>query len=535
MLWGKYASAVLLGTVARGTAAAAQTVLEFVEGSVWESFATCSGSDSMPTAWHDRGSNTTYFMAADHDHMYAGTTLQTLAEVPRNCSGPVMQSHDLHGFDSGPQSYANFQWLQSIRVFANGTAAGLVHNEFKGEFAPLGTYCSRQCKDQSPVNASGCRDAICELWSTGLASSVDGGRSFDLVAPPPGHLVAALPHRFRFDQPISGYGVVSPMLRGADGAFYGSLNIKNDCRNRSDVCGNTSAGNCFWRADDLFDPTSFRARDDNGSFSVQWSNAYSPQAEGKGPCAVEPVSSDGIFGSHTVFRKLVPPANASAATQPTYLVLGDVTPKPNQVKYSFTYEADFGAALRSPNDSWTPPQYLDLDLHSSVYATLLDVRSPQLGLQVGSVEAQEDGDSFALVSYPTAVPPRPGAVTAVEVSGAGAVGCNGGYHKAPVPPGFVDSVSNFFHLDATHSLYQNGDTWHLAHLGVQVWYSSESPSPSPGCPPRDGWRLVAGEAPPPAKVVGVPGPNVTTASSLYLFVRGPTGQVRRNVQLRNIA
>ena len=133
------------------------TVLEFVDGSAWEDFSTCTGTDSMPIAWFNRRTNTTFFMAASHLHMYAGIA-PTLEEVPHACSGRLLTSHDVHGYESGPQSYANFQWLQSVRVFANGTAVGLVHNEFKGEFAPLGEYCSRHCTDMSPVNASGCRD-----------------------------------------------------------------------------------------------------------------------------------------------------------------------------------------------------------------------------------------------------------------------------------------------------------------------------------------------------------------------------------------
>lgn len=38
------------------------------------------------------------------------------------------------------------------------------------------------------------------------------------------------------------------------------------------------------------------------------------------------------------------------------------------------------------------------------YPTLLDVRSPELGILDGSVDAQEDGDSYALVSFPRRLP-----------------------------------------------------------------------------------------------------------------------------------
>ena len=138
------------------------TVLEFEAESAWETFSwpgVCAGKDvgvdSMPVVWHSRRTNTTRFLAADHTHMFAGTgpTLDSLS----GCStSPVF----LSTYDSTPQSYANFQWLQSVRVLADGSVAGLLHNEFKGEFAPLGEYCSRHCADRSPVNASGCRGTL---------------------------------------------------------------------------------------------------------------------------------------------------------------------------------------------------------------------------------------------------------------------------------------------------------------------------------------------------------------------------------------
>merc|ERR1719223_365281 len=121
---------------------------------------------------------------------------------------------------------------------------------------------------------------------------------------------------------MSGYGAISPMLRGADGAFYGSIHVINRCDNHSAICGNTTAGNCLWRAADLKDPSSFRARDRSGNFTVRWSSAYAPGGEDGEACATLPVTPDGPFGSHVVFRKIVRPALAGAgenlAAGPTY-------------------------------------------------------------------------------------------------------------------------------------------------------------------------------------------------------------------------
>eukprot|EP01052_Picozoa_sp_SAG31_P047181 SAG31_NODE_9330_length_1296_cov_1.368421_2_plen_213_part_01 len=208
------------------------------------------------------------------------------------------------------------------------------------------------------------------------------------------------------------------------------------------------------------------------------------------------MTSEGSFGSHVCFRKIVPlpaqPANSSATLgQPAvYIALGDTAAgsTSTSVKYSFSYEPDFGASFKDVNKSWTAPQFLELGaerwLGSSAtraradglhyhYPTLLDVRSPELGMAGGSVESQEDGDSYSLVSYPGPPVRVPGHVTAVQVDGAGCTACNGMYTMAAPPPGF--HVSPFFKLDATHVMYRRSDgAWHLANLGVEVWYESSS-------------------------------------------------------------
>lgn len=138
----------------------------------------------------------------------------------------------------------------------------------------------------------------------------------------------------------------------------------------------------------------------------------------------------GTLGSHISFRKIVPPSHSVGGKLPTYIALGDVSPGVGRVKYSLTYQSDFGAAMRGHiNSSWSPPKFLDLSSawhwlggggsgSDSVnttypaggggmkyfYPTLLDVRSPELGLVAGTVAAQEDGDSYALVSFPRRVP-----------------------------------------------------------------------------------------------------------------------------------
>ena len=129
-------------------------------------------------------------------------------------------------------------------------------------------------------------------------------------------------------------------------------------------------------------------------------------------------------------------------------------------------------------------------------------------------------------------PPIPGPVEAVRVDEAGCSECNGLYKKAVVPPGF-GSASHLFALDATHSIYLNDGVWHLAQLGVKVFYMSRAPPSPGGGPPATGWNVVSGTTPPPSSVASIRGKSVanTSTSSLYLFLRGSEGIMRRKVQL----
>ena len=76
-----------------------------------------------------------------------------------------------------------------------------MHNEFKAEFYGNPAYCS--CNDEYHNNSQ-CSNH-CEMWSTGLALSHNGGKSWVMAAPPPKHLVAALPTQFTKDQRLAGY------------------------------------------------------------------------------------------------------------------------------------------------------------------------------------------------------------------------------------------------------------------------------------------------------------------------------------------
>ena len=478
--------------------------LAWATGSQWELFSypqVCRqvGSDSMPIAWYDRNASTVYFLTSNHRHSNAGVG-PSLDNLTKCNAGPVFRS-PVYGppctkAACTPQSYANRQWLQSVRVFANGTAAALVHNEFHGADPDKhGAYCTRDHASDE-----------CQINSVGLAASVNGGKSFHLVAAPPHHAIAAPPHEYAIDQKSMGYNAISTMLRGADGAFYGSLNTVNctgvNASDLSDV--DCARGNCFFRATDLSDPVSFRLRDKEGGFTVRWTDPYGDPmlgTSGGGVCAAHPV--DDALDEHVTFRKIVPalgpasPASKAAAAgartaAPTFIALSDTVERHGSLSYMLSHEPDFGAAMRgygSPNSSWTEPQTLDLDLPTGDPAA-------------AGVAVDTAGGGAGCIGY--------------LVSGAGSADANGCYA----------GNNSVFSKDTTHAIYAHKGRWHLGHQGVSVEYatigkSSSPPDSSGGCGAV--WKAVSGVAPCPSiKHVGLPpspppGPPPPPGGTTYYY------------------
>ena len=118
------------------------------------------GADSMPAAFYNRRDNTTIFWAA------VGTELHpsigpSLNNLKHECSGGSIfnATQDQH-----PESYANFQWMQSVTAMPNGTVFALIHNEFHGwNVTNRSHYCSIE-----KSNSTHRLGDYCNMWSTGL-------------------------------------------------------------------------------------------------------------------------------------------------------------------------------------------------------------------------------------------------------------------------------------------------------------------------------------------------------------------------------
>eukprot|EP00041_Stephanoeca_diplocostata_P026334 m.708418 g.708418 ORF g.708418 m.708418 type:complete len:1023 (-) comp22938_c1_seq8:248-3316(-) len=464
------------------------------------------GADSMPIAWYNRRDNESYWVAAVsrgiRPNVHPGPTIE---HAMHDCSAVVFNST----FSANPSTYANFQWLQSVRVFSNGTGFALVHNEWHGElFVPQ--WCS--------LNASQ-HDNLCQMWSTGLAVTHDGGRTFALARKPPQHLVAALPHQYTNDQQLAGYGAVSPMFKGGDGAYYGIINIAG-------YDPVQKGGNCAFRTDAPFDPTSYRGW--NGThFSVVWHNPYTSasttrlhgMAQPRSICQVFVTNTTTPFSEHVCFRRMVWSAtdrsNANGAL-PTYVAIGTTTGNIDTIRYAYSWEEDFAVAITG---EWSPPQTLFLDAtvwmgkRAALYPVMLDVNAPIVGAGTGDADIMEDGDNYALVSngstyvyfvaggrdvirrkltfslrgpQPPPIPPAPlpEACTVIQVINAGNASANGVYTR-------LDNVSGamyMFQKDASAQIYGPiNDCWHLGHIDVgPVVYQAPFVNTS-RVPPSSGW------------------------------------------------
>lgn len=188
----------------------------------------------------------------------------TLDEVRHDCRRVMVSA-----LDADPARFDDREWITAPYTTDGRTVYALVHNEYQG-YKHVG-----QCNIKELLK--------CWLNSITLARSTDGGRTFT-HAPPPNHLVAAVPYRY---EPDSGpYGLFQPtnIVRGRDdGHYYAMIH--------AEAYGAQKVGSCLIRTARLDDPTSWRAWDGQ-EFSVRFVNPYRSDAVEGHVC--EPVSFEQI-------------------------------------------------------------------------------------------------------------------------------------------------------------------------------------------------------------------------------------------------
>jgi hypothetical protein len=192
-----------------------------------------------------------------------GTSLDDLTP---DCQ--VVHPLDVQGDTTPPSSYANNPWLPSVYRHGSGIYA-LVHNEYQG----------------SHTDPPDCTTTFGECWMSSITSAVstDDGESYANGAPPPGHLVAALPYRYEPDWGRHGYRApTSIVAHPTDGHYYAMITASATPSTTPTHFRDQELGVCVIRTPSLESPP-WRAW--NGtSFSTQFANPYDPGFDpGTGP------------------------------------------------------------------------------------------------------------------------------------------------------------------------------------------------------------------------------------------------------------
>ena len=191
----------------------------------------------------------------------------SLDEVRHDCRRLLVSD-----FDGDPANFNDREWLVAPYTTDGRTVHALVHNEYQGFKHP------GQCQSDEPLK--------CWYNTITLASSTDGGRTFS-HAPPPRHLIAAVPYRFRPDAGRA-YGLFQPSniaRRDDDGHYYALIH--------AEAYGLQRSGTCVIRTPRLDDPGAWRAWDGSG-FNVKFIDPYRIQGASGHVCA--PVSDPEIAG-----------------------------------------------------------------------------------------------------------------------------------------------------------------------------------------------------------------------------------------------
>ena len=83
-------------------------------------------------------------------------------------------------------------------------------------------------------------------------------------------------------------------------------------------------------------------------------------------------------------------------------------------------------------------------------------------------------DTCHAISPPPPPGPSPPHTAGYIVAGAGDKACNGKY--LPIAHPHADAGAPVYSKDASHQIYRYGGTWHVAHLGVVVFYDPPASS-----------------------------------------------------------
>ena len=310
-----------------------------------------------------------------------------------------------------------------------------------------------------------------------------------------------------------GYGAVSPMLRGSDGAYYSLINLHGP-----------DSGRCPFRAVDITDPSGFRGRGPSGVFDHRWRSPYLAGPPGSRCAKLN--SSESKAAPHTNVRRIV----SDGPLEFVSFGGGGGSGVNVGIGYSFSQQPAYEKALTEFGERQT----LVLDGLSrwggrniqASYPSLLDHASPRLGRAIGDDGSIEDGDNYMLTNGdaelyvyfgsagnnllrrrvhfsstppappPPPPPPLPAGCATLLVSGAGRASANGLYHR--VPGKTSDGMPLFQAEDTAHQIRRvdsihDGHIWQLARdetsdEALCMTLSSSDKNAASLMPLTNGWR-----------------------------------------------
>ena len=312
---------------------ALDTYAQCCHGAPFHSCPLATTPDIPARAWSDSSTTPPTTRMIVGSTKYCHMSGPSLLNLTRECGIAYNKTAD-----GDPSHYAADEYLDSPVAFDNGTVVALVHTEFPGNRynesgGPGAPYCT---------GAAGAK-GYPECWtvSVGLVVSHDWGKTFAHAAPPPRHLVAAVPYGYNQSQLAYGWGDPSNILKSpVDGFYYAAL------WNRHQV-GLQKPGLCFMRSNDLMDPRSWRGYDGKGGYTVPFADAYTlaPGTEAQHVCAVsETLPAGSVFDG----------CAAHGLTYSRHLRKFVVTLGCNQAT-----DANFKVAVSDDMITWSEPAPLD--------------------------------------------------------------------------------------------------------------------------------------------------------------------------------
>eukprot|EP00039_Didymoeca_costata_P022442 m.4518 g.4518 ORF g.4518 m.4518 type:complete len:406 (+) comp3004_c0_seq1:56-1273(+) len=213
----------------------------------------CDNVDTPARAWVTSSGEVRLTASCRVSRLMEGNTLDS---VKHSCHVVHNSTHN-----ADPSQYSDNEWLHAIRALDNSTVFAILHNEYHG-------YEHNNC------NMNPWKKGYCQQFALTGAISYDNGNSWEYLAPPPKHLIAAVPYKYvNNDSNLwFGFGDTGGIVKHPTTEYYYTTG-----HNRATI-HNQINGTCLMRTNNLLDTSSWRGW--NGThFGATFINPYTDASE----------------------------------------------------------------------------------------------------------------------------------------------------------------------------------------------------------------------------------------------------------------